>query len=135
MIREKFFKHIEGTIGFFEIRVKVGSEIFRIFCFIDEVKLVILLNGFQKKRDKTPKNEIEKAERLKQKYYEDQDILQRVAIASLQRFCLFADHQPDLPGLNLRNHKFLIRTISSRSVYCRFFTGHVIEFNRLIFGF
>ena len=71
MIREKFFKHIEGTIGFFEIRVKVGSEIFRIFCFIDEVKLVILLNGFQKKRDKTPKNEIEKAERLKQKYYEN----------------------------------------------------------------
>ena len=71
MIPEKFFKHIEGTNGLFEIRVKVGSDIFRIFCFFDEGKLVILLNGFQKKRDKTPKNEIEKAERLKQKYYEN----------------------------------------------------------------
>ena len=71
MIPEKFFKHIEGTNGLFEIRIKGGSDIFRIFCFFDEGKLVILLNGFQKKSDKTPKNEIEKAERLKQKYYED----------------------------------------------------------------
>ena len=71
MIPEKFFKHIEGTNGLFEIRIKVGSNIFRIFCFFDEGKLVILLNGFQKNSDKTPKNEIEKAERLKQKYYED----------------------------------------------------------------
>jgi phage-related protein len=71
MIPEKFFKHIEGTNKLFEIRIKVGSDIFRIFCFFDEGKLVILLNGFQKKSDKTPKNEIEKAERLKQKYYED----------------------------------------------------------------
>ncbi len=71
MIPEKFFKHIEGTNGLFEIRIKSGSDIFRIFCFFDEGKLVILLNGFQKKSDKTPKNEIEKAERLKQKYYED----------------------------------------------------------------
>ena len=71
MIPEKFFKHIEGTNGLFEIRIKVGSDIFRIFCFFDEGKLVILLNGFQNKSDKTPKNEIEKAERLKQKYYED----------------------------------------------------------------
>ena len=71
MIPEKFFKHLEGTDGLFEIRVKVGSDIFRIFCFFDEGNLVILLNGFQKKTDKTPKNEIEKAERLKQRYYED----------------------------------------------------------------
>jgi len=71
MIPEKFFKHIEGTEGLFEIRIKVGSDIFRIFCFFDEGNLVILLNGIQKKTDKTPKNEIEKAERLKQKYYED----------------------------------------------------------------
>jgi len=71
MVPEKFFKHIEGTEGLFEIRIKVGSDIFRIFCFFDEGNLVILLNGFQKKTDKTPKNEIEKAERLKKKYYED----------------------------------------------------------------
>ncbi len=71
MVPEKFFKHLEGTDGLFEIRIKVGSDIFRVFCFFDEGNLVILINGFQKKTDKTPKNEIEKAERLKQKYYED----------------------------------------------------------------
>ena len=71
MVPEKFFKHLEGTEGLFEIRIKVGSDIFRIFCFFDEGNLVILINGFQKKTDKTPKNEIEKAERLKQRYYED----------------------------------------------------------------
>jgi phage-related protein len=71
MVPEKFFKHIEGTDGLFEIRIKVGSDIFRIFCFFDEGNLIILLNGFQKKTDKTSKNEIEKAERLKLKYYED----------------------------------------------------------------
>jgi phage-related protein len=71
MVPEKFFKHIEGTDGLFEIRVKVGSDIFRIFSFFDEGNLVILLNGIQKKTEKTPKNEIEKAYRLKKKYYED----------------------------------------------------------------
>ena len=71
MVPDKFFKHLEGTDGLFEIRVKVGSNIFRIFCFFDEGNLIILLNGFQKKTDKTPKNEIEKAERLKKNYYED----------------------------------------------------------------
>ena len=71
MIPEKFFKHLEGTEGLFEIRIKVGSDIFRILCFFDEGNLIILLNGFQKKTDKTPKNEIEKAERLKLKYYEE----------------------------------------------------------------
>ena len=71
MVPEKFFKHLEGTEGLFEIRIKVGSNIFRIFCFFDEGDLVILLNGFQKKTSKTPRNEIEKTERLKQKYYED----------------------------------------------------------------
>jgi len=45
--------------------------IYRIFCFFDEGNLVILLNGFQKKTDKTPKQEIERAERLKKQYYEN----------------------------------------------------------------
>lgn len=71
MVPEKFFKHLEGTKGLYEIRIKVGRDIFRIFCFFDEGNLVILLNGFQKKTSKTPRIEIERAERLKQKYYED----------------------------------------------------------------
>ena len=71
IVPEKFFKHLEGTDGLFEIRIKSGSNIFRIFCFFDEGNLIILLNGFQKKSSKTPRKEIEKAERLKQRYYED----------------------------------------------------------------
>lgn len=60
---------MENTDGLYEIRVEVGSNIFRVFCFFDEGNLVILLNGFQKKSQKTPKNEIELAEKLKKEYF------------------------------------------------------------------
>lgn len=60
-IPEKFFKHMEGSDGLFEISVKVGSNIFRIFSFFDKGNLVIIMNGFQKKSEKTPANEIERA--------------------------------------------------------------------------
>ena len=72
-IPEKFFKHIEGLNGLYEIRVKVGSDIFRIFCFFDEGTLVVAINGFQKKSDKTPKNEIEKADKIKQDYFTEKE--------------------------------------------------------------
>jgi len=72
IIPEKFFKHIEGTDGLYEIRVKVNSDIFRIFCFFDKGNLIILLSGFQKKARKTPQKEIKLAERLKKQYYEKQ---------------------------------------------------------------
>ncbi|MDR1973407.1 MAG: type II toxin-antitoxin system RelE/ParE family toxin, partial [Bacteroidales bacterium] len=54
MVPEKFFKHLESTDGLYEIRIKTGSNIFRIFCCFDRGNLVILLNGFQKKSGKTP---------------------------------------------------------------------------------
>ena len=54
-IPEKFLKHIEGTEGLFEIRIEVGSNIYRVFCCFDKGQLIILLNGFQKKTEKTPK--------------------------------------------------------------------------------
>jgi phage-related protein len=60
-----YFEHISGTDGLYEIRIKQGSDIFRIFCFFDEGKLIILANGFQKKSQKTPKSEIEKALKIK----------------------------------------------------------------------
>ena len=50
---------MENSDGLFEIRAEVGSNIFRVFSFFDEGNLGILLNGFQKKSQKTPKNEIE----------------------------------------------------------------------------
>lgn len=70
IIPEKFFKHLEGTDGLYEIRIKVSSDIYRVFCCFDKGNLVILFNGFQKKTDKTPRQEIERAEKLKRQYYE-----------------------------------------------------------------
>ena len=70
-ISEKFFKHITGSNGLFEVRVEVGSDIFRVFSFFDKGNLVVLVNGFQKKSQKIPKAEIEKAEKLKTEYLEN----------------------------------------------------------------
>ena len=63
-------KSIEGKKGLFEIRIEFGGDIFRVFCCFDEGSLVILFNGFQKKTQKTPLGEIEKAERLMKEYFE-----------------------------------------------------------------
>ena len=68
-VSEKFLKHIEGTDGLFEIRIEVGSNIYRIFCCFDKGNLVVLFNGFQKKAQKTPRKEIELAEQLKAEYF------------------------------------------------------------------
>ena len=67
-IPKEYFDHMTGTNGLFEIRVKVGTDIFRIFSFFDEGQLVIPANGFQKKTQKTPKREIELAEKIKKEY-------------------------------------------------------------------
>lgn len=59
--------------GLFESRIKLGSNIWRVFCFFDKGKLVILLNGFTKKTQKTPKKEIDKAVRLMKEYYKEKN--------------------------------------------------------------
>lgn len=66
-------KSVEGKKGLFEIRVEFGGDIFRVFCCFDEGSLVILFNGFQKKTQKTPSGEIDKAERLMKEYFESKD--------------------------------------------------------------
>ena len=70
-ISTKFFKHLED--GIYEIRIEVGSDIYRIFTFFDDNKLVILLHGFQKKTQKTPRMEIEQSKKLRRMYYEDKE--------------------------------------------------------------
>ena len=70
-VPSNYLKSMEGTNGLYEARIQLGSNIWRVFCFFDNGKLVILLNGFQKKTQKTPKNEIEKALRLMTKYYNE----------------------------------------------------------------
>ncbi len=67
-VPETYLKHIENTDGLYEIRVQQASDIFRIFCFFDQGQLIILTNGFQKKTQKTPKKEIEKAIKIKNEY-------------------------------------------------------------------
>jgi phage-related protein len=69
-IPTNYLKLIVGTSVLYEERIQLGSDIWRVFCFFDKGKLVILLNGFQKKTQKTPKNEIEKAITLMTEYYE-----------------------------------------------------------------
>jgi phage-related protein len=70
-VPSNYLKHIESTNGLYEARIQLASNIWRVFCFFDNGNLVILLNGFQKKTQKTPKNEIEKALRLMELYYND----------------------------------------------------------------
>lgn len=70
-VPSSYLKHIESTNGLYEARIQLASNIWRVFCFFDNGNLVILLNGFQKKTQKTPKNEIDKAMRLMEMYYND----------------------------------------------------------------
>lgn len=68
-IHVKFFKHLEGTDGLYEVRILYARSAFRIFCCFDEGNLVVLFNGFHKKSQKTPKKEIEKAQNIKKSYF------------------------------------------------------------------
>jgi phage-related protein len=68
-VPEKFLKHLTGTDGLYEIRVEYQSNIYRVFCCFDEGKLVVLFNGFQKKTQKTPKAELEKAVKIMKTYF------------------------------------------------------------------
>lgn len=57
-----------GTEGLYEVCVGFESNIYRIFCCFDKGNLIILLNGFQKKTQKTSKKEIDLALKLKEEY-------------------------------------------------------------------
>lgn len=67
-----YLKHIENTGGLYEMRVQLGTDIFRIFCFFDQGQVVVLVNGFQKKTQRTPKKEIELALKIKAEYESEQ---------------------------------------------------------------
>ncbi len=72
-IPEVYMKYLKNTSGLYEIRVQVGSNIYRIFCFFDIDNLIIIGHGFQKKTRKTPQKEIERAEQIKREYYENKE--------------------------------------------------------------
>ncbi|MEM8895073.1 MAG: type II toxin-antitoxin system RelE/ParE family toxin [Bacteroidota bacterium] len=69
-IPRKFFQHMSGIDGLFEIRIEYEGNIYRVFCCFDEGNLVVLFNGFQKKSQKTPQREIDRALRIKDEYFE-----------------------------------------------------------------
>ena len=64
----KFVRHIEE--GIYELRTEYEGNTFRTFFIFDEGNVVVLFNGFQKKSQKTPKAEIDKAKQIKKAYYE-----------------------------------------------------------------
>ena len=66
VIPESYLKYIED--GIYEIRIKFGSNIYRLFAFFDKGKLIVVLNGFQKKTRKTPKSAIKKAKEIRKEY-------------------------------------------------------------------
>jgi len=70
-IPKKFFEQITGTEGLYEVRVEFQGNIYRIFCCFDEGKVVVLFNGFQKKSQKTPQTEIDKALKIKDDYFKE----------------------------------------------------------------
>jgi phage-related protein len=67
----KYFKHVEGTRGIYEIRVEFAGNIYRAFSFFDEGRLIVIANGFQKKSMKTPKMEIDLAKKIKKEYFDE----------------------------------------------------------------
>ena len=69
VIPAQYFAKMSGTDDIWECRVKLGSNIYRVFAFWDGNK-IILTHGFIKKTQKTPNNEIEKAENYKKDYFE-----------------------------------------------------------------
>jgi phage-related protein len=66
-VSEKFVKHLKD--GLYEIRVEYNSNIYRVFFVFDDGRIVVLFNGFQKKSQKTPTKEIERALNIKEEYY------------------------------------------------------------------
>ncbi len=68
MVPDTYLKHIENTEGLYEIRVQQSGNIFRIFCFFDEGKLIVIINSFHKKTQKTPQQEIALALKIKVEY-------------------------------------------------------------------
>jgi len=68
-VPKKFIGYIRD--GLYELRMEYESNIYRVFFIFDDGNIVVLFNGFHKKAQKTPQNEIEKALKIKEEYYAD----------------------------------------------------------------
>jgi len=72
-VPKKFFKALENTDGIYEVRIITTFKSIRILCFFDDGNLVMLVNCFIKKTQKTPKKEIKLAEKLKREYLKNKN--------------------------------------------------------------
>ena len=70
-VPKKYFEHMTGTDGLYEIRVEVGNNIYRAFAFFDEGQLIVIANAFQKKTQKTPNSELNLAKKIKKEYFNE----------------------------------------------------------------
>ncbi len=68
-VPQNHLKPLHGSDGLMEMRTQLGGNIYRVFCFFDAGNLIILMNGFQKKTQKTPKSEIKRALKIRDEYY------------------------------------------------------------------
>ena len=66
-VSKKFVKYLRDDV--YELRAEYESNIYRVFFIFDNGNIVVLFNGFQKKSQKTPQKELEKAIKLKEEYY------------------------------------------------------------------
>jgi phage-related protein len=69
-LKEPYVKTIKGEQykELYELRIKLGSDASRIFYFTYHKDTFVLLNGFLKKTNKTPRTELERAIRYKNDY-------------------------------------------------------------------
>ncbi len=70
-IHTEYLKHLKNTKGIYEIRIRSSTNQFRIFCFFTLNNCMVIMNGFQKKTQKTPQKEITKAHKIKQEYEQE----------------------------------------------------------------
>ncbi len=73
IVPRKFFRHIEGSDGIYEIRAEYQGNIYRVMCCLDKEAVVVLFQGFQKKSQKTPQKEIKLAENLRKQYFKEKE--------------------------------------------------------------
>lgn len=69
IVPSQYFQKMKNTEDLWEVRVKVGGNIFRFLGFLDGRKLVVLSHAFQKKTQKTPRQAIHLAEERKRMYF------------------------------------------------------------------
>lgn len=67
-IPQQYFKKLSGSDGIWECRIRINTNIYRIFCFFAGNSVIVLTHGIVKKTQKIPIKEIKKEEKYKNDY-------------------------------------------------------------------